>query len=125
MNQYDPLNPSIEPTNDYAKYRGKCKEMSEAAVAADPTLTLVRGFYYCPYWGKQQHWWTERIDGTVFDPTKDQFPSKGLGEYVPTPEEGLELPCEECGKQIKEKDFIVMGRYVVCSNNCAMRLVGL
>jgi hypothetical protein len=119
------MNQDTEEASDYTKYRGKCKEMSEAAVAADPSLTLVRGFYHCPFWGEQQHWWTQRADGSVFDPTKDQFPSKGIGKYEPVPEGGLELPCEECGKQIKEKDFIVMGNYVVCSNRCALSLVGL
>lgn len=99
--------------------------MSEAAVAKDPSLTLVRGWYDCPFWGKQQHWWTQRPDGTIYDLTKNQFPSRGIGEYIPVDEGGLELPCEECGKVIKEKDFIVMGNYVVCSNLCAMRLVGL
>lgn len=29
--------------DNYAKHRGRCREMREAAVAADPTLTLVRG----------------------------------------------------------------------------------
>lgn len=27
---------------DYQRFRGRCKEMAEAAVAADPTLTLAR-----------------------------------------------------------------------------------
>lgn len=37
--------------SDYAKYRGKCKEMSEEAVAQDPSLRLVRGYYHCPFSG--------------------------------------------------------------------------
>ena len=32
--------------DDYQRYRGKCKEMSEALIAADPSLRLVRGHYY-------------------------------------------------------------------------------
>ena len=66
---------------DYQKYRGKCKEFSQEAVLRDPTLRLVRGFYHCPFWGEQPHWWTVRLDGSIYDPTKDQFPSKGLGNY--------------------------------------------
>lgn len=114
-----------EQVDNYAKFRGKCKELSEAEIEKDPTLTLVRGFYYCPFWGEQQHWWCQRQDGSIVDPTKLQFPSKGAGEYIAIPENSLVLPCEECGVDVKEEDFIVMGNYVVCSNSCAMRLVGL
>ena len=44
--------------NDYLIYRGKCKEMAEAAAAEDTSLTVVRGHYLCPIWGEQAHWWT-------------------------------------------------------------------
>ena len=35
--------------------------------------------------------------------------------------------CEECGKEIAECEGIPIGNgnYIVCSNGCAMRLVGL
>lgn len=113
---------TIEGGSDYQKYRGKCKELSEAAAAADRNLRLVRGWYYCPIWGKQEHWWNERADGTILDLTKDQFPSKGIGEYV---EFNGYYQCEECGKAVSEEDAVICGNYVVCSNRCAMRLVGL
>lgn len=96
--------------------------MAEAAVAADLTLTLVRGFYYCPVWGKQEHWWTIRSDGSVFDPTARQFPSKGMGDYVPF--DGL-VQCAECGKQMREQDASFDGRYPFCSYQCHGRFVGL
>ena len=110
--------------SDYMKYRGKCKEMSEALVKADPSLRLVRGHYYCHAWGEQPHWWCEDKDGNIVDPTKDQFPSKGHGAYV---EFDGNMNCDECGKDMVEKDAIIMGNgnYAVCSNRCAMRLVGL
>jgi len=108
---------------DYQKYRGKCKEMSEQAVAADPSLILVRGYYYCPYYGEQQqHWWTKHQDGTIFDPTKDQFPSKGLGQYV---EFADKLSCSECGKEITEEEADIEGRYAFCSYECHGRFVGV
>jgi hypothetical protein len=69
--------------DDYAKYRGRCREMSEALCAQDSTLTLVRGHYFCPFWGEQAHWWCQRSDGTIVDPTARQFPSKGAGECSP------------------------------------------
>ena len=108
--------------SDYTKYRGKCKEFSEAAIEADPSLTLVRGYYYCPEWGEQQHWWTKRPDGSIYDPTAQQFPSKGTGTYV---EFNGVVTCEECGKTLHEEDAIFMGNYPVCSSTCAKRLVGV
>ena len=108
--------------SDYLKYRGKCKELCEQAIAADPTLTLVRGHYYCPAWGEQAHWWCVRHDGTIFDPTKDQFPSKGIGEYVPF--DG-KAHCAQCGKEGAEEDFHYEGRYAFCGDACHMRFVGL
>ena len=41
-----------EAHEGYTKFRGKCKQMSEEAVAADPTLRLVRGHYFCPFWAR-------------------------------------------------------------------------
>jgi len=108
-------------STDYEKYRGKCKEMSEALVAADSTLTLVRGYYYCIVWGEQPHWWVKKLDGTIIDPTKDQFPSKGCGEYV---EFDGNINCSNCGKQMKEEDADIEGNYAFCSYECHGRFVG-
>jgi len=109
--------------SDYIKYRGKCKEFCEEAVRNDPSLTLVRGWYWCPIWNtEEQHWWTKRPDGTIFDPTVRQFPSNGAGEYT---EYNGEMPCEECGEMVKEIDFIRIGNYIVCSRKCGKRLVGI
>lgn len=107
---------------DYEKYRGKCKELSEYLIAKDSSLRLVRGHYYCPIWGIQQHWWCEDREGNIIDPTKDQFPSKGNGEYVEF--NGI-CNCEVCGREVMEEDAIFMSRYPVCSNECAKSLVGL
>jgi hypothetical protein len=107
--------------DDYTKYRGKCKEMSEALVASDPTLTLVRGFYICPIWGEQQHWWCKKPNGTVVDPTKDQFPSRGIGTYV---EFTGKINCSNCGKEINEEEADIEGRYAFCSYKCHGQFVG-
>lgn len=108
--------------SDYIKYRGKCKEFCEKAIEQDSTLKLVRGHYHCPVWGEQAHWWTVRADGSIFDPTKDQFPSKGIGEYV---EFDGRLSCEECGAETTEDTGVIMGNYICCSGRCARRLVGV
>ena len=109
--------------SDYERYRGKCKEMSQAAVDADPSLTLVRGWYWCPIWNREEmHWWTKRPDGSIYDPTARQFPSKGHGEYI---EFSGTYTCAECGKEFPESELITMGNYPVCSGLCARRLVGV
>jgi hypothetical protein len=73
-----------EIAEGYQLYRGKCRELSEAACAEDATLKLVRGHYYCPVWRSvEPHWWTERPDGSIYDPTAKQFPSGGSGVYTP------------------------------------------
>lgn len=114
----------VEPEIDdgYQRYRGKCKEVSEALIAADPSLRLVRGHYYDFAWGEQEHWWTVAPDGTIHDPTKDQFPSKGRGVYVEF--DGI-CTCENCGKEVCEEEAQFAGRYPCCSYACCMRLVGL
>lgn len=65
---------SLSAEEGYKRFRGKCREMSEKAVLEDPTLTLVRGFYFCPIWNSEEpHWWCKRADGTIVDPTAAQF----------------------------------------------------
>lgn len=110
------------PTN-YEKYRGKCKEFCDEAVQKDPSLTLVRGYYYCPIWNrKEQHWWTTRRDGSIFDPTAAQFPSNGLGDYEPF--DGY-FNCEQCGARVHEDDMTTYGHHVFCSGMCLCRCVGV
>jgi len=109
--------------SDYKKYRGKCQEFCELAVKNDPSLTIVRGHYYCPIWNSSEpHWWTVRLDGTIYDPTANQFPSRGNGIY--TPFSGL-IPCSECGKEIKEEDADIDGNYAFCSYRCHSNFVGI
>lgn len=108
---------------DYMKYRGKCKEFCEAAIKEDPSLTMVRGHYYCPIWNTDEpHWWTVREDGTIHDPTAKQFGSGGQGTY--TPFDGT-VECSECGKKMKEEEADIEGNYCFCSTKCHMRFVGL
>lgn len=111
-----------EPESNYAKYRGKCKQMCEESVAEDPSLRIVRGHYWCPVWNTQEaHWWTVRPDGTIFDPTAIQFPSSGAGDY--TEFDGM-CSCSECGKKVPEAEAETSGNYAFCSYTCHGRFVG-
>lgn len=112
-----------EHVSSHTKYRGKCKQFCEAAIASDPTLKLVRGHYYCPIWNSDEaHWWTVRPDGTIYDPTKAQFPSAGLGIY--TPFSGL-VNCAQCGKELPEELARLEGNYAFCSYSCHGKFVGV
>jgi hypothetical protein len=110
--------------NNYIKFRGKCKELCEEACKTDSTLTLVRGHYWCPIWNSmEQHWWTIRKDGTIYDPTCKQFPSEGNGTYIPF--DGI-VGCSECGKEMKEEEVNCSdGNYAFCSYSCYGRFVGV
>ena len=107
---------------DYLKYRGKCKVMCEELLAKDNSLKLVRGHYLCPFWGEQAHWWCVDKTGKIVDPTKLQFPSKGMGEYI---EFNGMVQCAECGEEIKEEDADIEGNYAFCSYSCHGRFVGV
>lgn len=111
--------------DDYSRYRGKCKAMSEALVELNPGYRLARGWYDCPQWGRQQHWWTVRPDGTIDDPTVLQFPAPRTGEYI---EFDGWLDCEQCGKSVHEQDpnaHTVDNGMIFCSGTCYARCVGL
>jgi len=112
-----------EELSNYLKYRGKCKELCEQAIKEDPTLTLVRGHYFCFLWETNEpHWWTVRQDGTIYDPSALQFPDKGQGIYKPF--DGY-VECSQCGDTILEQDASFNGNYAFCSGDCFCRFVGL
>lgn len=99
--------------------RGKCREMSDAAAAADPTLEVVRGWYHDPVWGTQEHWWNKRPDGTILDLTAEQFPVGGMTwlyeEFTGT------FPCYGCGDPVSEDDQV----NGCCSGPCYASMVGV
>jgi len=112
----------MDNLTDYQKYRGRCRELAEEAVKQNPTLTLVRGHYYCPVWGKQPHWWAKTPEGEIVDPSKRQFPSKGIGDYEEF--DGM-VECSECGTRIPEEEGDYESNYVFCSYECHGRFVGV
>lgn len=113
----------MSDNSNYLKFRGKCLEFCNEAIEKDPTLTLVRGHYYCPIWNTEDaHWWTVREDGTIYDPTCLQFPSNGMGIY--TPFDG-NVNCSECGKSIPEDEAEFESNYCFCSYECHGRFVGV
>lgn len=108
--------------SDYATYRGKCKELAEDECQRDSTLRLVRGWYFCPMWGKQGHWWCEKPDGTVIDPSVRQFPTKGAGAAYEEFDGNIE--CEYCGVSKPEQEAYRYEQHVYCSYACYGHDVG-
>ena len=97
---------------------GRCAEVTNAMAASFPELTRVRGHYHCPIWGERAHWWLVTASGLVIDPTKQQFPSQGTGEYVPW-DESQEEPtgkCPNCGG-------LCYGEEAFCSHQCGREYV--
>jgi hypothetical protein len=94
-----------------------CAEMTLDICEEFPSLTRVRGHYICDIWGKWTHWWVIDENGEIIDPTVDQFPSKGLGTYIPNVE-GTAEPvgkCINCGEYIFEAKSKSLS---FCSKNC-------
>ncbi len=91
---------------------GTCREATEDMQKEFPHLRRVRGHYYCPIWGERKHWWLEDEQGNVIDPTREQFPSKGMGEYV---EWGEDQP-EPIGKCINCGCYCYDGKDVCCED---------
>lgn len=111
--------------DNYRKYRGKCKEMSEALVAENPELRLVRGHYFCPLWGTEEpHWWCVDKDGKIHDPTKLQFPSAGHGMYE---EFNGMCTCSNCGNEVPEAEAVIggNGNHAFCNHTCYGRYIGV
>lgn len=93
---------------------GQCDAATQRMASVFPELTRVRGHYVDGVWGERCHWWLTTRDGTIVDPTAAQFPSAGLGEYMPW-SEGNDEPsgkCPNCGGY-------VYGGGTLCSDTCA------
>ncbi len=52
--------------------RGKCNEATNEMIKQFPELRRAAGFVYCG-WGRDQHFWCAAPDGSVVDPTAEQF----------------------------------------------------
>ena len=97
---------------------GRCREVCEVMLRVRPELSLVRGHYHCPIWGRREHWWLKAEDSSIVDPTASQFPSGGLGEY----EEWDESRPEPTAKCLNCGDY-VFGGDEFCSETCSAETV--
>jgi hypothetical protein len=107
---------------------GNCKEAVTKMKEAFPELTVTNGFVFDAMWGDRAHWWLKTEDGSIVDPTFNQFPA--FVEYTEIddnhPARNYPLArCHECGDQYYETPELkgVMhtkaceGRYIAYLNS--------
>lgn len=99
--------------------RGCCQEAVEAMVQDFPELRKAAGFVYCD-WGRDEHWWCVAPDGSVVDPTREQF--NIVFEYeeldLNDPKTRDRVPigrCVNCGEETYRSSY----SSEVCSESCA------
>ncbi len=112
----------MNANDGYRLLAGKCHTICEAIAKVDDEWTLTRGHYVCPQWGTRSHWWLKAKDGTIYDPTVDQFPAPRRGEYVEFT--GI-VECAQCGKEMPEADASFDSNYAFCSGACHGYFVGV
>lgn len=113
--------------NNYS-LRGTCERAARELANRDTKLRVVRGHFLCPYWGEQAHWWCEDQDGTIIDPTVQQFPSHAFVTKDNYHEWDGSLSCANCGKVgIQDESWTITGNghYAVCSYTCHGQLIGV
>lgn len=102
---------------------GTCKQAVEKLVREDPSLTAVTGWYHDALWGAREHWWATREDGTIVDPTVEQFPTGHHPELRSYEVYDGTLPCRGCDLRIpKEQHSINTG---FCCGGCFADTVGV
>jgi len=99
--------------------RGDCAKITLQMKKEFPELQRVRGHYCCDMGGgRRQHWWLKTPDGIIVDPTANQFPSQGHGDY----EEWKEGNPEPTGRCLYCGDYCYDNN-VVCSRSCDAALM--
>ncbi len=84
--------------------RGKCDEATREMVKTFPELRRACGFVFV-MWGRDEHWWCVAPDGSVVDPTAEQFGPVGVLDYeelnLKNPDDVARIPtgkCMDCGE---------------------------
>lgn len=107
---------------DRTEAYGACASITRKMWEAFPfELRRVRGFYYCTFWGRREHWWLVDLNNNVVDPTASQFPSNGMGTYEELTDEEVEKccpvgKCPNCGNELyKDNEYGTE----FCNEDCA------
>lgn len=95
--------------------RGQCSDMTTRMAAAFPELVRTRGHYVCAD-HRHPHWWLIAPDGTVIDPTVEQFAMCGGGLYEPYLGPEPKGHCLDCGE-------LLFSDTPFCNDECARRCV--
>jgi hypothetical protein len=91
----------------YGSASCNCGTFTRQMAQRFPELTRVPGFYLAPGGASHgEHWWLEAPDGSIVDPTADQWPSCGTGTYVrydPTKHLLPKGTCPYCGTSVMSR----------------------
>ena len=104
-----------------AVIRGRCSSAVEAMIQAFQELRRVRGHYIIAYGDgvhRCPHWWCETPDGTVVDPTKEQFDYQ-QGRYEEYTGPDPLGKCMWCGEYVWEN---AGWGGAACSEDCGQSL---
>lgn len=78
---------------------GKCVAAVDAMHQEFPELRKVRGHVETP-WGRRGHWWLEASDGSIIDPTAEQFPAIWSYDEFKDGDEVRLGSCMNCGVEL-------------------------
>ncbi len=104
---------------------GKCKEACTEMKESFPELVIVKGHVFCA-WGQRGHRWLVDEEGTILDPTAEQFPCIFTYEEWQPGTPVRVGKCMECGDEIWEplKSLDAdPGHRTVCSEACERALL--
>lgn len=98
--------------------RGECKDATSKMIEAFPELRIACGFVHTT-WGSDQHFWCVAPDGTIVDPTREQFPIVFQYEEIDPEKDRDRVPtgvCMDCGEPV------YLGK-TFCSDECEQATV--
>lgn len=108
----------------YRLLAGHCQSICEAIAKVSPQFRVARGHYFCPIWNRDRgHWWLVSEDGIIYDPTREQFPSRGSGVYTELDTDNI--PCSNCGQSRPLAKISIESNYAFCSSECHAAFVGI
>jgi hypothetical protein len=114
-----PSGPAVSTLPHDPSVAGWCQFAATKMAKQFPELRLARGWYGTPQ-RKSAHWWCVAVDGTIVDPTGEQFKERGLFDrYIELDVNAI--ACTGCTSTVAESDpsFYVVADSPFCSKTCA------
>ena len=105
---------------------GKCHQAARIMQEAFPELRIVVGYVTAGSWGERDHAWLVAPDGSIVDPTAQQF-QQGVSDYQEwKPGDPVNVgPCANCGEDIwiRARKLEDVTHPTVCGDACAALMI--